>query len=1097
MTRYTRELRFRFKGDATLAQRYIPQARVVVGKMLDNYSLGVTTGAMSRTIAPGVVVRASVWDGMPIVEIDVTRAMMEAQEPAAEYGSWVPEGFVFYPASDASPNGWGLPVNYVDDDGFEGGEQIFAPANLAPGLDVGRWTPAGCLGQVLVTRKVNAGYPPLSTDDKQVITRPALYHPQYGPHPSAPLPAFFGEWQAYRLEFVDFDANAAVNNDAREALKKWKHEEFRLLSDYRATLSLSPLLPPVRGYYDSAQATVEWSLSTGWWGHSCEGFPPTWRQALDRAAKNGCRAEYHPFATAASMGVAYPYQPVAEIVYAGMTGDEIHEYDDQTSYPVFSGVTFAPQTPQQAFDGWIASPGHKAIIERSDNGVSDRVAAWTQIGYRAGSACVHFHQQQQWVQCGNRYWHSQHDEVPTLSWYGPVSKNLHDEFWPVCFEAQGSGSDARTMINGYYAPLASAGGEAYCRWASRLYTHGGGGGVGQGLLGPYIFARGRTIAILPDSGFVLAAAFHRHGDYDKVYRLVALGLHPGDQPADPWDGFTPAVRVWWVDLPAHVVETFNGVPTSLIAGTPHTVIRSKYGAEPTEWPWVEPNSPYSWRGGDVIDVSSSGLGRPSGDLKSYASLWEFNSAGTKAVCLRYSYDTVLFDWAPLNTGAYSWTNATSGTGSQFGMSIYPFISDIGMSTGIGGFTDDGKWVSGTPVFCELTFTHDATGVGAGLTAWTHNPAGGFVPNGPHTDTEFESRHWYVCETVAAHQATMAASGWPDAGKFWRRLARVTPVYAFYDGDGETRAVYDVETNMSCVFREQWMDPPLDGYIATNLSQTRLFGGVNPGVFYRGVSVGASVVDDAACLALVAEATHYSSEIGANGVNTIADFPVVLHADDSHLVFAALGVDSPAIATQGDLPGGFPFNLQPRDSTGVTGVIGFGAAVNPAWNPCDVVNTGRAVIQLDVYLNGERVHQARLANPNPYFVHRAWLNPWDIADRRAYALGGVLKRMYFPRWNTAWGLTGGFTKSRSDDWALALTFGVQSQVMAPTDVLASYTNDFGTQYTFAWPSQTTMFSALGPFNAGGFMSASFATQNELAEMMQIPGSHPRAHYVRIV
>lgn len=74
MTRWTRELRLRFVGDQALCKQHIPRARVELGRLLSVMGEGVTTAAMSRELAPGVVVRVAFHAGEPIATIDASGA---------------------------------------------------------------------------------------------------------------------------------------------------------------------------------------------------------------------------------------------------------------------------------------------------------------------------------------------------------------------------------------------------------------------------------------------------------------------------------------------------------------------------------------------------------------------------------------------------------------------------------------------------------------------------------------------------------------------------------------------------------------------------------------------------------------------------------------------------------------------------------------------------------------------------------------------------------------------------------------------------------------------------------------------------------------
>lgn len=1091
MTRYTRDVNWKFLGDVPLAMQHIPQARVVVGQMLDILGT-VPTKTLSRQIAPGVTVRVDGWGSQLVVTINAAHTPdSPGYVPPSEFATWVPEGFVFYPASDESPNGWGLPIKPLRDDAFSDEEQVFSPLNLAPGLDVERWTPGGALGEVLVTRKPDAGYPPQSTANRQVITMPPLYHPDYGPHPTKLAPTTRGPWQAYRLEFIDFDANSPdITTGERAERKAWKREMFGLFNQHRVSIGRDPVAPPIRGDYDSAQATCEWTVSTMWFGHSCKGYPPTWRDVDDRGLKTGTKASRYATATSATMGVTIPVSQITEILTSAGTTFDV-QYADETGNDVVVWDAYIPYSPRSAFDSWMNSPPHKSAIEDVDFDVSDAYGVWVQVGCAVGSWAAHFTMRYQWVQHGNVYWHSSHDEIPTLSWFGYMSKNLHDETWPVAFAVEvGDNSTARIWISAWNS-LISPGddGVTNTSWYQRLRASGA---SRQGVLGTSIFARGRTIAIAPDSGYVLAAAIQKLGDHDVQYRLVAICVHKADEPEDIWDGLTPKVRVWWVDLPPHVLETFNGVPTSVVAGNPHTVIRTKYGVEPIEWPWIEANSPYSWRGGDVVDMSSSNLGRPPGDLLSYASMWEFNPEGTKAVCLRYSFNKELFDWHALGDDqAFCWVNEVFQAGRVGSMTNRSYISLADSNGGIEEF----RHIAGTPVFCEMTVGFDTNdGAMHAVSFWTHNPAGGFVPSEPLPEGDLDTAHWYINEVPALYLDNTSGA-WPTSKWLWEWPMRVIPIVAYYGSDGAVRAVYDIEANMRSAFVSHNSIDHEHNYGQTiNLVGNRLA----PGVLYRGVATGPAVVNDAECRAMLDVATLYSAEIGHNGVNTMADYPIVLHASDGHLSFVALGVDSPLVTTT-SAPVNFPFNPEPYLSLYAGQTVD--VAPNPDWAPWDSVETTRQVIQLDVWHNGSRVHTSRYPNPYKFHVHRAWSNPWNKYTRMFWGYKGSLN--FSPRWNTAWGVIGGFATNRDGDWAMCATFGIQRGTaffrVGGTDAEYTATNVDGVQYSFRFPynPSSSVYNTSGPYNVGGFMAASFATQDQLASMMQIPGASPRANYVGVV
>ena len=103
-----------------------------------------------------------------------SRASTQAQQVAQV---WSPRGFVVWPVSDAAPFGWGFPV--VQDTGFN--VTAYSKQNLAPGLDVARWTAAGPLPEVLLSRVTDAGYP-----KRKKNIAPMNFSTSHGPQPQRP-----------------------------------------------------------------------------------------------------------------------------------------------------------------------------------------------------------------------------------------------------------------------------------------------------------------------------------------------------------------------------------------------------------------------------------------------------------------------------------------------------------------------------------------------------------------------------------------------------------------------------------------------------------------------------------------------------------------------------------------------------------------------------------------------------------------------------------------------------------------------------------------------------------------------------------------------
>ena len=109
MTRYVGELRWRFVGDAQLAQSFIPHARKVVG-LLHETSPGIPTNRITREVSDGVTVTVWQWMSQITAEIDVRVLEEKRAEKGTPNAVWIPKGFVVYPVSDDAPQGWGVPI---------------------------------------------------------------------------------------------------------------------------------------------------------------------------------------------------------------------------------------------------------------------------------------------------------------------------------------------------------------------------------------------------------------------------------------------------------------------------------------------------------------------------------------------------------------------------------------------------------------------------------------------------------------------------------------------------------------------------------------------------------------------------------------------------------------------------------------------------------------------------------------------------------------------------------------------------------------------------------------------------------------------------
>lgn len=538
-------------------------------------------------------------------------------DPEVNIRVWIPDGFVVYPASDDANAGWGMPVIQHIDPSADPPITQYSSTNLAPGLDVSRWTPSGPLGQVLLTRAAGAGYAPAAD-----YIAPMYFHQTFGLRPDTPVvyPVDGAEWFAFRLEMRDFTAQSFDATDADiAAMVAFKRGIFENVNEHRISVGRDALSLPLRWRYDSAQATAECAYSSQVTGHFGDAYPPTYKTRDDRFTKDGLTSAFVEYVNFDSrnegggenvIGKALP--PITTI---GPDPQGVNMY----YMPVSAGWF----TAQEAFDEWMGSPTHRAQIEDATYDVSAIGAAFTDVGIHENFAAQHFEPMDQWIHCANRSWQSAHAEIPVISWVGFHSINLAWETYPCLFNnAPGGVSGAHpgsTPLIKRFDFTSRVGSTDYV-WMYHNYADGA---QMQPAMSRYVMSRGRIIAIAPHDGLVWAAAVQRLvADTGFVYRLIVLTHHASDQSYDFSHGMTSNLRVWYVDMPEILGLALN----------PQTIIRGVYGEEAEGWPWDVVNSQWSWRGGGLVDVGTSdGTAR---DMLKYASQWVFNGTGTQAVCLR-------------------------------------------------------------------------------------------------------------------------------------------------------------------------------------------------------------------------------------------------------------------------------------------------------------------------------------------------------------------------------------------------------------------------------------------------------------------------------
>lgn len=656
-----RELRLR-TPDGPVSAELVARARKAVG-IAEQHRAFQDLRHFRRlfTYPDGVTIEA-LWDGTLWI------ATIRGQRPAViepvripRPPIWVPRGFVVLPASDARPAGWGLPVTPAPDT-----EGPFDPANLVPGLDVARWNPSGPLGEVLLTRLPDAGYPGVGPG---AITVPLLWHREYGPQPPQDddgrwllnLPPLNPTWSAHRISFEAYRAQQpGLTPEQAAAIAAEKRALFERINLFRETAGRLPLTPPVRGYADTAQASADQAAAAQVLGAWAAAYDPTWRIEGDRLARDGIssRAAAGDDRNATANGVqvqtarttAAPTtigtdpvgQPILDIAGGGppITGEQAADDFEASGYAA----------AQLLGPAWDAQPGSGSALN---------------VGIRDNVAVAHVVRRESWIETGNRQWISSDPAIPMLSWWGAAGLNLADETYPRTGTTPPVGSDPEDQALEFSlwdphtlnrSSLYDPDGFCYLRhvysdphlppeaWRVQPFWEG------------RIFCRGRCIAIVPNNGLVWAAAIRR--TTAGGYQLVALVHDPDDEPANlaqaRSEGLTRWVRLWRCDLPD--VE-------GLVA-TPEVCIRGVRGATPV-WPWDDPDDPYAWTDGQAIDVGTSdGATR---DLLVLASQWTFAPDGNSAACARtwgrypeawrtergtprYEQETSLFSWNTFGFG---------------------------------------------------------------------------------------------------------------------------------------------------------------------------------------------------------------------------------------------------------------------------------------------------------------------------------------------------------------------------------------------------------------------------------------------------------------
>lgn len=606
----------RFRGlnpdNSELVQR---EGRRLLGYVMQRAAAGVANPKIERILPDGTMLVASFDGTTPTVQVFSPETPTTQPRAPDKADMWLPKGFVVYPADSSSPNGWGLPVIPIDDPDVT----PYDKRNRAPGLDVTRWTPNGALGQVLITREEGGGY---AENDADLVI-PQLYAPGVA---LRPLPGFTlaqpdATYTAYRIEFADFTAQSPSAGPVEQAnIVLQKRYIFEHVNTKRGDVGRDPLALPIRGLYDGAQTAAEIMHAADVLGHFSDRFPWPYQTAEDRLCKEGFRS-YGIHGEANSRNHNHGENAIATALSATQIGV------DPDGTGIFEIVPGPDITGAAAFTGWLASPPHLAMMIAPE---FDKAFATTTVGFKGAFATQHFNHHTQWVECGNRFWRSANDEIPTLSWFGAPQLNLAWETWPVAIDNSSPTVPPSADPLVILSQLTDTAGD-HLFWLRLHYGQETVATNGNSLdfrnltvpmFDSRIFMRGRAIAIVPNDGWVWAASIIKYdspdSDLDNVYRLVALAHQESDQPPDQkTNGMTRYMRLWYCDLP----------PDTFLQANPRSTIKGIFGEEDEGWPWDHVDSPYSWKGGDLIDVGLI-------DSLKYASQWVFNAAGDRAVCLR-------------------------------------------------------------------------------------------------------------------------------------------------------------------------------------------------------------------------------------------------------------------------------------------------------------------------------------------------------------------------------------------------------------------------------------------------------------------------------
>lgn len=269
MARWEDWQRTRHDPDTPPEQYSQALGRKVLGELMEGIKRGgLFQNKIRREFADGTVVIAQFDGTTPMVQVIASASSSEVVNPALT-SLWIPRGFVFVPGNADAPQGWGLPVRQQPGDTA----WPFGAQNLAPGLEVTRWTAGGPAAQVLLTRDATTDYP-----DERKQQLPIGYNAQEWRAGMTWQPKA-APWQVVRPTFEGFDWTPNVRG-SRIAL--WNAVTTRLGRELMAL--------PFAGYYDDAQQVASLTATRGM---DESQWPTSYQTTAQRATKDGARDAYY------------------------------------------------------------------------------------------------------------------------------------------------------------------------------------------------------------------------------------------------------------------------------------------------------------------------------------------------------------------------------------------------------------------------------------------------------------------------------------------------------------------------------------------------------------------------------------------------------------------------------------------------------------------------------------------------------------------------------------------------------------------------------------------------------------------------------------